>query len=49
MNQMINQQKYIEYLICTPINYTSTNLSEHVEKMSHDVVSNFLKEKLKND
>ena len=36
-------QKYVEYLISTPINYTCTNLAEHLEGMSHDVVSDFLK------
>ncbi|MBT9098944.1 transposase [Methylovulum psychrotolerans] len=40
---MITKQKYIEYLISTPINYTCTNLSDHLEDVSHDVVSNFLK------
>jgi hypothetical protein len=40
---MITKQKYIEYLISTPINYTCTNLSEHLDNVSHDVVSNFLK------
>jgi hypothetical protein len=40
---MITKQKYIEYLISTPINYTCTNLSEHLDGVSHDVVSNFLK------
>ena len=40
---MITKQRYIEYLISTPINYTCTNLSEHLDDVSHDVVSNFLK------
>ena len=40
---MITKQRYIEYLISTPINYTCYNLSEHLENVSHDVVSNFLK------
>jgi len=31
-------------LICTPINYTSFNLSEHLDHVSHDVVSNFMKQ-----
>jgi len=39
----MTKQKYIEYLISTPINYTCYNLSEHLEDTSHDVVSNFLK------
>jgi hypothetical protein len=40
---MMTKQRYIEYLISTPINYTCYNLSEHLEDVSHDVVSNFLK------
>ena len=40
---MIRKQRYIEYLISTPINYTCQNLSEHLDNVSHDVVSNFLK------
>ena len=40
---MITKEKYIEYLISTPINYTCTNLSEHLENISHDVISNYLK------
>jgi len=40
---MITKQKYVEYLISTPINYTCTNLAEHLEGVSHDVVSDYLK------
>ena len=40
---MITKEKYIEYLISTPINYTCTNLSEHLENVSHDAVSDYLK------
>ena len=40
---MITKQKYVEYLVSTPINYTCSNLAEHLEGMSHDVVSDFLK------
>ena len=40
---MITKQKYVEYLISTPINYTCTNLAEHLDGVSHDVVSNYLK------
>lgn len=39
---MITKQKYVEYLISTPINYTCTNLAEHLEGVSHDVVSDYL-------
>ena len=40
---MITKKQYIEYLLSTPINYTCSNLSEHLEKVSHDVVSDFLR------
>lgn len=44
---MITKQKYVEYLISTPVNYTCTNLAEHLEGVSHDVVSDYLaKERL---
>ena len=33
----------LENLVSTPINYTCTNLAEHPDGMSHDVVSDFLK------
>ena len=39
---MITQKQYIEYLLSTPINYTCSNLSEHLENISHDVVTDFL-------
>lgn len=39
---MITKQQYVEYLISTPINYTCTNLAEHLEDISHDVVSDYL-------
>lgn len=40
---MITKEKYIEYLISTPINYTCTNLSEHLENVSHDAISDYLR------
>jgi len=40
---MITKQKYVEYLVSTPLNYTCSNLAEHLEGKSHDVVSDFLK------
>ncbi len=39
---MITKKQYIEYLLSTPINYTCSNLSEHLENVSHDVVTDFL-------
>src|SRR6185369_11474818 len=39
---MITKKQYIEYLLSTPINYTCSNLSAHLENVSHDVVTDFL-------
>ncbi len=41
---MITKQQYVEYLISTPINYTCTNLAAHLEGVSHDVVSDYLRQ-----
>ena len=40
---MVTKQKYIEYLISTPVNYTCSNLAAHLEKVSHDAVSDYLR------
>ncbi len=37
-----NKKQYIEYLLSTPINYTCSNLAEHLEGVSHDTVTDFL-------
>ncbi len=40
---LISKKQYIEYLISTPVNYTASNLAEHLEQpVSHDAVSDFL-------
>ena len=39
---MISKKQYIEYLVHTPINYTGTNLANHLEGVSHDAVSDYL-------
>jgi len=39
---MITKQQYVEYLVSPPINYTCSNLAEHVEGVSHDAVSDYL-------
>lgn len=41
---MITKQKYVEYLISTPINYTCTNLAEHLDGVSHDAISDYLRQ-----
>jgi len=40
---MITKRRYVEYLISTPINYTCTNLAEHMEETSHDAINDYLK------
>jgi SRSO17 transposase len=39
---MITKKEYIEYLISTPVNYTCTNLANHLDGVSHDVVNDYL-------
>ena len=38
----MTRQQYIEYLLNTPVNYTCSNLAEHLDGVSHDAVSDFL-------
>jgi hypothetical protein len=40
---MMTKQQYIEYLLNTPATYTCSNLAEHLEGVSHDAVSDFLR------
>ena len=40
---MITKQQYVEYLICTIGNYTSSNLAKHLDEVSHDVVTDYLR------
>ena len=39
----ITKQRYVEYVISTPINYTCTNLAAHLEQISHDAVNDYLR------
>ncbi|WP_286011423.1 hypothetical protein [Methylovulum psychrotolerans] len=39
---MTTKQRYIEYPISTPINYTCTKLSSDLEDVSHDMVGDLL-------
>jgi hypothetical protein len=41
---MITKKQYVEYLLSTPINYTCTNLADHLDGVSHDVVNDFLRQ-----
>lgn len=40
---MITKQKYVEFLISTMVNYTGSHLAEHLDDVSHDVVSDYLR------
>ncbi len=40
---MFTKKQYIEYLIGTPVNYTCTNLANHLEGMSHDAINDYLR------
>ena len=41
---MFTKQNYVEYLISTPINYTCTNLADHLDgTVSHDVINDYLR------
>jgi hypothetical protein len=42
---MITKKQYVEYLVSTPRNCTCTYLAEHLEEVSHDVVTDFLRQK----
>ena len=41
---MISKKEYVEYLLSTPFNYTCTNMADHKPHVSHDVVSDFLRQ-----
>ena len=40
---MITKQQYVEYLISTVANYTGTHLAEHLDAVSHDTISDYLR------
>lgn len=40
---MITKQQYVEYLICTFGNFTSVNLARHLDDVSHDVITDYLR------
>jgi hypothetical protein len=39
----ITKQLYVEYVISTPINYTCTNLADHLDDISHDAINDYLR------
>lgn len=40
---MITKRQYVEYLLATPGNYTCSHLAEHLDSVSHDAVSDYLR------
>lgn len=40
---MITKQQYVEYLISTVANYTGSHLAEHLDNVSHDVITDYLR------
>ncbi|MBZ0310066.1 MAG: transposase, partial [Anaerolineae bacterium] len=40
---MVTKRHYVEYLVSTPINYTGSNLAHHLEGVSHDAVTDYLR------
>lgn len=41
---MIQREQYVQYLLSTPSNRTCTNLADHLDGVSHDTVSDFLRQ-----
>jgi hypothetical protein len=39
----ITKQRYVEYVISTPINYTCTNLANHLDNISYDAINDYLR------
>lgn len=39
----ITKQRYVEYVISTPVNYTCTNLADHLDGISHDAINDYLR------
>lgn len=40
---MITKQQYVEYLISTVANYTGTYLADHLDAVSHDTITDYLR------
>ena len=40
---MITKQRYVEYLISTPVNFTCANLADHRDTASHDAINDSLR------
>lgn len=43
MSMRFTKLDYCQYLLSSQINYTITNLAEHLEQISHDAINYYLK------
>lgn len=39
---MITKQQYVEFLVSTVVNFTATHLADHLDRVSHDAITDFL-------
>ena len=39
----ITKQRYVEYVISTPVNYTCTHRADDVDDISHDAINDYLR------
>jgi hypothetical protein len=39
---MLTKAQYVALLMSTPVNYTCTNLADHLSDISHDSITDFL-------
>lgn len=39
----VTKWDYCQYLLCSPVNYTLTNMADHVEGLSHDKINRYLR------
>jgi hypothetical protein len=38
-----SKEDYCQYLLSSPLNYTQTNLAEHLDGVSHDQINRYMK------
>jgi len=43
MSKHLSRLGYCQYLLTSPTNYTLTNFADHVENMSHDAITRYLR------
>jgi hypothetical protein len=43
MSKHLSRLGYCQYLLTSPTNYTLTNFANHVDDMSHDAITRYLR------